>query len=246
MTILVQREFTVLAQDRVRFEELSRTGTWPSMLRYGSLMVGFGSWAFGGRGDVLVTHSTYRNMEHWLGTRAGGALAANPEIRAQAAEFAAASQARMSLIQHSRARMLELDDHLTPQLPVPRTAADPLAVPAPTFGRGSVISELSYQLISAGARTDFEQISHQLIWPWLESRGARMIAFGHDPLGPAAEVLTLFAFRGLEEWHQIARPAASAHPPDDVVSAWNERQRLVTGQRGRLLRVATDWGPANA
>ena len=243
MTILVQREFTVLMRDRARFEELSRTGTWPTMLRYGSLMVGFGSWVFGGRGDVLVTHSAYRDMEHWLGTRPGGYLNADPEIRAQAADFSTSARERNSIIQHSRARMLELEDRLTPQLPAPRTPRDPLAVPAPTFGLGSVISELSYHLISAGARSDFEQISQQLIWPWLESQGARMIAFGHDPLGSPTEVFTLFAFPGLVEWHQIARPAAAAHPPDEVVRAWNERQRLVTGQQGRLLRVATDWGP---
>ena len=242
MTILVQREFTVLPDDRTRFEELSRTGVWPTMLRYGSLMVGFGFWAFGGPGDVLVTHSAYRDMEHWLGTRAGGFLEADPQIRTQAAEFLEPKKARLGIIQHSRARMFDLDDHLFPLSPTPRTADDPLAEAPPTFGRGSVISELCYQLVDASARAEFEQISHEHIWPWLESQGGRLIALSRDPLGPPDEMVTHFAFPGLEQWHRLARPAAEDHPPPETVEAWNHRHRLVASQRGRLLRVATDWG----
>ena len=246
MSILIQREFTVLPDDRARFEELSRTGTWLTMLRYGSLMVGFGFWAFGGPGDVLVTHSLYGDMEHWLGTRAGGDLEADPQIRAQAAEFEAARQSRQSLIQHSRARMLDLDKHVTPIQPAPRTPDDPLAEAPPSYGRGSVISELCYQLVDAGARTEFEQLSHEHIWPWLETQGGRLIAFGRDPLGPSDEIVTLFAFPGLEQWHRLARPAAEEHPPTETVEAWNHRHRLVANQRGRLLRVGTDWGTSPA
>jgi len=242
MTILVQREFTVLSDDRARFEELSRTGVWPSMLRYGSLMVGFGFWAFGGPGDVLVTHSAYRDMDHWLGTRMGGDLEADPQIRAQAAEFEAPKKARPAIVQHSRARMFDLDEHLFPLNPAPRTADDPLAEAPPTFGRGSVISELCYQLVDASARTEFEQISHEHIWPWLETQGGRLIGFGRDPLGPPNEIVTFFAFQGLEEWHRLARPASEEHPPAETVEAWNHRNRLVASQRGRLLRVGSDWG----
>jgi hypothetical protein len=36
MSILVQREFTVLPNDRARFEELSRNGIWPTVLRVGT------------------------------------------------------------------------------------------------------------------------------------------------------------------------------------------------------------------
>jgi len=246
MSILVQREFTVLQAERERFEELSRTGVWPTMLRYGSLMTGFGFWAFGGPGDVVVTHSLYRDMEHWSGTRAGGHLEADPQIRAQAAEFEAAKKARPPLIQHSRARMIDVDDHVSPLRPAPRTPDDPLAVPPPNFGRGSVISELRYTLVDANARTEFEQLSHEHIWPWLGTQGARMIGFGSDPLGPANEVITLFAFPGLEDWHRLARPTVDEHPPADTVEAWNHRHRLVTSQQGRLLRVATDWGKPDA
>jgi hypothetical protein len=242
MAILVQREFTVAQADRARFEELSRTGVWPSMLRYGSLMVGYGFWAFGGPGDVVVTHSVYRDMDHWMGTRIGGALEADPRIREQASEFAEAKAARPPIIAHSRARMLELDDHVSELDPKPRTADDPLAVAPTNFGRGSVISELCYSLSDEAHRREFERLSHERIWPWLETQGARLIGFGRDPLGPANEVVTLFAFRSLHHWHRLSRPTDDLHPPADAMEAWSERHRLITGQRGRLLQVATDWG----
>jgi len=189
---------------------------------------------------VLVTHSAYRDMKHWLGTRAGGSLEHNSEIRAQAAEFEEAKKARLATIQHSRARMFDLDDHLFPLNPAPPTPDDPLAEAPSTFGRGSVISELCYQLVDASARTEFEQISHEHIWPWLESQGGQLIALGRDPLGPPNEIVTHFAFPGLEHWHRLARPAAEDHPPTETVEAWNHRHRLVASQRGRLLRVGTD------
>jgi hypothetical protein len=242
MAILVQREFTVPLADRAQFEDLSRNGVWPSMLRYGSLMVGYGFWAFGGAGDVVVTHSVYRDMEHWLGTRIGGNLQAHEEIRAQAAEFEVAKKARPPLITHSRARILELDDHLLTIEPKPRTPADPLAVAPDTFGAGSVISELCYELNDSTQQQQFERLSHEHIWPWLETQGARLVAFGRDPLGPAQEVVTLFAFRSLDDWYRLSRPGSDLHPPTETTTAWNERHRLVRSQRGRLLRVATDWG----
>jgi hypothetical protein len=242
MAILVQREFTVAQENRARFEELSRNGVWPSMLRYGSLMVGYGFWAFGGSGDVVVTHSVYRDMEHWLGTRMGGDLEADPRIREEAAEFADARAARPPLVTSSRARMLELDDHLGDLDAQPRTADDPLAVAPKNFGRGSVISELCYELTDASHRREFERVSHEHIWPWLEAQGARLIGFGRDPLGPAQQVVTLFAFRGLEDWHRLSRPTPDLHPPPEATEAWNERHQLITSQRGRLLRVGTDWG----
>jgi hypothetical protein len=242
MAILVQREFTVAQADRARFEELSRTGVWPTMLRYGSLMVGFGSWSFGGDGSVVVTHSVYRDMDHWQGTRLGGYLEADPAIREQAAEFEEAKRSRPPLIQHSRARMLELDEHLLEIDPKPRTASDPLAVAPQNFGRGSVISELCYELADDAHRQEFERISHERIWPWLKQQGARMIAFGRDPLGPAQQVVTLFAFKSLSHWHQLGRPSPELHPPEEAMEGWNERHRLVVGQRGRLLTVGTDWG----
>lgn len=242
MAILVQREFTVAQNDRARFEELSRNGVWPSMLRYGSLMVGYGFWAFGGAGDVVVTHSVYRDMDHWLGTRLGGALEADPDIRAEAAEFEEAKGARPPLVAHSRARMIELDDHVGDLDAKPRAAGDPLAVAPKTFGRGSVISELCYQLSDASQRQAFERLSHEHIWPWLETQGARLIAFGRDPLGPAQQVVTLFAFKSLEDWYRLSRPATDLHPPAEAMDAWNERHRMIVSQAGRLLRVATDWG----
>ena len=63
MGILVQREFTVAGDHRQEFERQSRLGTWVKMRHNGAQMIGFGGWAFGGHGDVVVTHSVYADFD---------------------------------------------------------------------------------------------------------------------------------------------------------------------------------------
>ncbi len=58
--ILVQREFHVAPNDRGQFEQQSREGLWPAFLRFGAQMVAYGTWGFGGPGDVIVTHTVYQ------------------------------------------------------------------------------------------------------------------------------------------------------------------------------------------
>ena len=69
MGILVQREFTVAGDHRQEFERQSRLGTWVKMRHNGAQMIAFGGWAFGGHGDVVVTHSAYADFNHWTATR---------------------------------------------------------------------------------------------------------------------------------------------------------------------------------
>ncbi len=57
MGILVQREFTVAGDHRQEFERQSRLGVWADMRHNGAQMIAFGSWAFGGQADVVITHS---------------------------------------------------------------------------------------------------------------------------------------------------------------------------------------------
>ena len=242
MSILVQREFRVAPADRAEFERQSRDGLWPTFLHFGALMVAYGAWGFGGSGDCVLTHTVYVDFDHWLATRAGrGAYYRDDAIMEETRELRPIFAQRNRLVASSQARVIDLDDDLSAPRPRRRHAGEPLVEAPPTFGAGSVVSERTYALTD-GADADFARLSRDRIWPWLESRGGRLIGFGRDPLAPSNEVVTLFAFRSLPEWHRLARPGAGAQPPDAVLDAWGKRERLVRRQSGRLLIVGTDFG----
>jgi hypothetical protein len=238
--ILVQREFRVPAAKRADFEQQSSQGLWPAFLRFGAQMVAYGSWAFGGPGDVVVTNTCYVDFEHWEATRQRGAFYRDPAILEEIKDFLPIYEGRGALIEASGARLFELDDDVSRPRVFYRRAGQRLADPPPTFGRGSIVSERTLA-IADGARAEFVHLSASVIWPWLESQGGRAIGLGHDLMGASNEITTWFAFPSLAEWHRCARPA-TAHAPAQVVDAWNARARTVRHQRGRLLMVGTDFG----
>ncbi len=242
MSILVQREFAVAQPDRAEFERQSREGLWPAFLHFGALMVAYGTWGFGGSGEYVLTHTVYADFEHWLATRAGaGAYYHDDAMLEETKELRPIFAHRGRLVSRSQARLIDLDDDLSRPRPRYRHAGEPLVDAPPTFGAGSVVSERTYALAD-GAEADFARLSRDRIWPWLESQGGHLIGFGRDPLAPSNEVITLFAFPSLPEWHRLARPGAGAQPSADVVAAWGERERLVQRQSGRLLIVGSDFG----
>jgi hypothetical protein len=242
VSILVQREFTVPVEAQAEFERQSREGLWPAFLHFGALMVAFGRWSFGGRGGVLVTNTVYADFVHWHATRAGqGAYYQDEAMLAETKELRPIFEQRGSLIQESAARLIELVDDVSEPRPFYRKPGDRLPEPPPTYGRGSIVSERTYAL-NEGAQTEFLRLSRDYIWPWLGRHGARMIGYGSDPLVPSNEVVTLFAFRSLPEWHRLSRPPAELSPPTEVISAWQARHALMQRQWGRLLTVGTDFG----
>src|SRR5690606_33195402 len=115
-----------------------------------------------------------------------------------------------------------------------RRAGTEALPPPPTFGRGSILSERTYVLHNR-AEPEFARLSRDYIWPWLESQGGRLVAYAQDPLRPPDEVVTLFAFRSLQEWHRLSRPGQELNPPAEVAQAWSQRASLVGSHTGRLL-----------
>ena len=241
MGILVQREFVVDRDDRREFERQSRLGVWPGQLYHGSLMIAYGTWAFGGPGDCVITNSVYRSFDHWTATRAWGEFNTNPERVAETKHLREIRGGRPRLINHSRARIIEYVDEVSEPQARWRELGEPTLEPPPTFGQQSVVSELTYDL-AEGAQARFLELSREQIWPWLAEQGGRMLIYGRDPLGSANSVITLFAFRSIEAWHHLSRPAAEQQPPAEVIEAWEERHRLVEGQHGRILMVQTEFG----
>lgn len=241
MSILVQREFEVAPAARPEFERQSREGLWPAFLHFGAPMVAYGTWAFGGRSDVVVTHTSYVDLTHWGATRQGaGAYYQDPSMRAEIASFLPVYGGRGELATGSTARLFEVDDSISRPRPFARRPGEPLAETPPTFGRGSVVSERTIA-VSRADRTEFRRLSSEVIWPWFEAHGGRAIALGHDLMGPSDELTTWFAFRSPAEWHFLQHPSVVGAPAE-VVTAFTKRANLVRQRGGRLLTVGTDFG----
>lgn len=241
MSILVQREFVVTPAARPEFERQSREGLWPAFLHFGAPMVAFGTWAFGGPSDVVVTHTTYADLTHWAATRQGiGAYYQDPAMRAEIAPLLAVYGERSEIVGSSTARLFEVDDAVSRTRPSARQAGQALADPPPTFGRGSVISERTLA-VAPSNMAEFRRLSAEVIWPWFEAHGGRPIAMGHNLMGPSDDVTTWYAFRSLAEWHRLQHPSAVGASAE-VVAAFTARGALVRQRGGRLLTVGTDFG----
>ncbi len=245
MTILVQRQFRVDRADRAEFEREGRESIWPAFLELGARMLAYGRWEFGADDEVVTTHTAYADFRHWEATRrdgprGAGAFYTDPAIAPRLAPYLEQLSDRPSLASGSRARIIEVDEEVSQLGAFYRTPDSPPATPPPTFGRGSVISERTY-LLRPGALPEFRRLS-LVVWPWLAAMGGRLVAFGQDPLHTSDEVVTLFAFPSLSDWHRFSRPSADLDPPPEVVAAWNQRAALIQSNEGRLLTILTDFG----
>ncbi|MDA0365777.1 MAG: hypothetical protein O3B31_09585 [Chloroflexi bacterium] len=241
MAILVQREFRVAPADRAEFERQSREGLWPAFLHFGALMVAYGTWSFGGDSDVVLTHTAYADFDHWEATRAGrGAFYHDPAMLDETAALRLVYAERNRLVASSRARVIDLDDTLSGPRPFYRTPGGPLAEAPPTFGPGSVIAEWTHA-VADGALDQFVTLSRDHLWPWLAAEGARVVAFGRDPLAAAGEVVTLVAYRSLAEWHRLV-PRPMRDVPAGVRTAREQRALVARLVRGRVLGVGTVFG----
>ncbi len=235
MGILVQREFTVAGDHRQEFERQSRLGTWVKMRHNGAQMIAFGGWAFGARGDVVVTHSAYADFDHWTATRPWGAFTTDPERAEETRHATAIFAGRPRLIEHSRTTIIEYDNELSEPTPFYRNSGDALASLPLTYGPQSILAECRYRLRS-GSETEFRELSAETLWPWLRAHDARMVLYGKDLLVAADEVVELTAYRSISAWHQLLTPTGDT----EQVSA--KRQSLIADRQTRLLMVQTDFG----
>lgn len=245
MTIIVQRSYDVAPPRQQEFERLGAEQHWPELHARGVPMLAFGGWTFGGRLDQLSAHFAYADFAHLE--------AVHPEGVLDGAIGSAAAATPDGLLSNASVRVIELSnglgsagggtlgalDTLGDGSPPPEAPAAP-----PTFGRGSIVSERTYAVATA-SQAQFLQLSQQLLWPWLEQLGARMIGFGYDPFGASEQLITLFAFRSLAEWYRLSRPAPELNPPPEMVEAWQQRSALIQRHWGRLLTVATDYGQSS-
>jgi hypothetical protein len=235
MGILVQREFTVAGDDRAEFERQSRTGLWENMRYNGAQMIAFGTWAFGGPGDVVVTNSVYENFDHWTATRPWGFFTTSPGHVEETSHLRPIFAGRNRLIGHSRATIIDYDDADSEPAPRFREAGEPLVDLPGTFGRQSIVAQTDWR-VEPGRETEFLAITRQSIWPWLAAEGARNLVSGRDPLAAPGSLITLTAYRDISHWHALSVPAAT------VSADIGARNALLRDATTRLLMVATDYG----
>lgn len=127
MGILVQREFSVATDNRAEFERQSRLGVWENMRYNGAQMIAYGGWAFGGDGDVVVTHSVYADFDHWTATRQWGAFATEAARIEETASIRRVFAGRGRLIRRSRATLIEYDSDVSSPVVQWRKVGEPLA-----------------------------------------------------------------------------------------------------------------------
>ena len=235
MGILVQREFTVAGDHRQEFERQSRLGTWVKMRHNGAQMIAFGGWAFGGHGDVVVTHSAYADFNHWTATRPWGAFTTDPERAKETQHISPIFAGRARLIDHSRTTIIEYNNELSEPTPFYRNSGDELASLPLTYGPQSILAECRYRL-HPGSEIEFQKLSEETLWPSLLAHDARMVLYGKDLLWSADEVVELVAYRSISDWHQLLTSTGKTKQVAD------KRQALIADKQTRLLMIQTDFG----
>lgn len=240
MGILVQRAFSVAPDDRREFERQSREGIWARMRYFGSDMIAYGAWGFGGRGDVVVTNSAYEDFDHWTATRAWGAFQTDPERLAETEGPAAIAAGRPRLIRESATHVIEYDDELSEPSPRYRQLGEELLDLPPTFGPRSLVVETNFEL-APGDRDALIALSAGEIWAWYTEQGARLLLVGRDMLRGRRDVTVMLAYRSVSEWQRLGG-AAGRGAPAGVGAALERRDEMIRTERTRVLMIGTTHG----
>ncbi len=241
MGILVQRQFSVAPDDRREFERQSRLGVWENMRHNGAQMIAYGSWAFGGQGDVVVTHSVYENFDHWTATRPWGEFASEPARVEETRHIRAICAGRARLVRESSARIIDYEDALSEPTPRYRNVGEPLAALPPTFGPQSIVEQSQY-CVARSDQEAFSAVLRDVVWPWLIAEGSRVMIYGCDPLKGGTNIMIYTAYRDISHWHRLRGRRAVV--PDDVSRVRDELSSAVSLQSRRLLMVITEFGSA--
>lgn len=103
--------------------------------------------------------------------------------------------------------------------------------------------------IERGTYTEFERLSREGIWPYMEARGCKIVGLFTNLHGGASdEVVLLTAYDLLAHWEATR---LDAPPPGDdpklkelarkAAEAGRERNKLTKVSSTRVFRLATNW-----
>ncbi|MGI8925610.1 MAG: NIPSNAP family protein [Tepidiformaceae bacterium] len=142
-----------------------------------------------------------------------------------------------------------------PQLPTAgHVAAKPSAAGAailtPTAGRARVpiVVQRSFT-IERGTFAEFERLSREGIWPYMEARGCKILGlFTNVHGGPSDEVVLLTAYDSMAHWEATRLEDSGEGLTDDLrallrtaAEAGRERRKLTKVSSTRVLGLATAW-----
>ncbi len=249
--ILVQRHFHVAKANRAPFERMSSKGLWPAMTEMGVQMVAYGTWGFAGTGDVVVTHTVYEDFDHWYATRRTapghrdgekvGAFYDDPQIVGAISRLMPIYAERDVLIEHSEAYPFLLDEELSrPKVHYRTSDTGPSPLP-PTFGRGSIVEEVSFEFDSDDLANDGKQQLSEFVWPTIEKKGGRVIGLGTSALTGDNSFTTFVSFPSFREYVEYGRMCPE-DTEDSVRKGWESVHQSSKGMNRRLLIVGSDYG----
>lgn len=104
--------------------------------------------------------------------------------------------------------------------------------------------------IERGAGAEFERLSREGIWPYMEARGCRILGlFANMHGGSSDELILLTAYASMAHWEATRDDAPlPEHAGDEArklhpayLEALQARRRLTVRTSSRVLRLATDW-----
>lgn len=104
--------------------------------------------------------------------------------------------------------------------------------------------------IGKGTFTEFERLSREEVWPYMEARGCKILGlFQNLHGGPSDEVLTLTAYDSLAHWEstRLNVPPPAGSSPEVVelarkaTEAGQERNKFTRVSSTRVMRLVTPW-----
>ena len=104
--------------------------------------------------------------------------------------------------------------------------------------------------IGRGSAAEFERLSREGIWPYMEARGCKIVGlFSNVHGGPSDELVLLTAYDSMAHWEstrlELAPPAGSAPElmalQQKAAEAGRARNKLTRVSSTRVLRLITDW-----
>ena len=104
--------------------------------------------------------------------------------------------------------------------------------------------------IEKGMLAEFERLSREGIWPYMEARGCKILGlYTNMHGGPSDEVILLTAYDSMAHWEStrldLAPPADASEEVKDLArnaaSAGRDRNKLTRVSSTRVLRPVTNW-----